>query len=249
MKPRIFILVVLAALTAAVIGFKPAVLALLQKEIHRQIPGSKVAVGGCEISLHQTSCWDVLIRKPDVFDFKAREINLQYTLLSLLNQDVPAIAINGASIVYQKLNVENIQARGWLKARIYSIHVTLSDLPLTDVVRAFKLEKKLDWQGSLSGEVNLSGEGQNIRILNGNFTAGDRGGMMVIKDTGFLENMARNSKLPVNIVVDSFKNYHYDKGMVKASLEPGNILVLDAALKGKAGKRNLKINLHNFNLK
>jgi hypothetical protein len=47
--------------------------------------------------------------------------------------------------------------------------------------------------------------------------------------------------------VESFKDYHYNTALMKLSFDKGNI-ILDVALEGEAGKRNLSIVLHDFKL-
>ncbi|MDP2911079.1 MAG: hypothetical protein Q8N76_01950, partial [Candidatus Omnitrophota bacterium] len=60
-----------------------------------------------------------------------------------------------------------------------------------------------------------------------------------------LENVAKQSNQPLDIIVESFRNYNYNNGMISLGMESGN-LVMDIKLDGKAGKRNLAVVLHNF---
>jgi hypothetical protein len=71
--------------------------------------------------------------------------------------------------------------------------------------------------------------------------------MLTIKDSGYLENMARSSGQSLDILVESLKNYHYNSGVAKLSLERNNF-IFDIFLEGETGKRNLKVTLHDFNL-
>jgi hypothetical protein len=71
--------------------------------------------------------------------------------------------------------------------------------------------------------------------------------MLTITDDKFLNNVAKSSGQSLDILVESFKNYHYNTGVMKLSLERGDI-VFDIALEGEAGKRNLSIVLHDFKL-
>ena len=63
-----------------------------------------------------------------------------------------------------------------------------------------------------------------------------------------LENMARDTKQPLDLLVESFKDYQYNIGTIKLFLDHNN-LTLDIVLDGEAGKRELKIILHDFSIK
>jgi hypothetical protein len=84
-------------------------------------------------------------------------------------------------------------------------------------------------------------------VLSGNFSTLQPGGILVIKDDKFLKNLSRTTKQPLDILVESFKDYHYNTALMKLSFDKGNI-ILDVALEGEAGKRNLSIVLHDFKL-
>ena len=122
------------------------------------------------------------------------------------------------------------------------------NLDLAKFVDDFNLGKKFQITGRLNGAMNFKGAGFDIYALTGDFSATEYGGMLVIKDTRFLENLARNYEQPLDILVESFKDYHYNIGTMRLSLDKEN-LILDVALDGDAGKRNLNIILHNFVLR
>lgn len=50
----------------------------------------------------------------------------------------------------------------------------------------------------------------------------------------------------MDIFVESFKNYHYNRGSLEVALE-GRALRLETVLDGEAGKRELKIIFHDVN--
>ena len=93
----------------------------------------------------------------------------------------------------------------------------------------------------------LSGRGTEVDVLDGDFSMASTGGMFVVKDTRTLEDMARASGQSLDLLVESFRNYHYNRGAVTMSLEK-KALSVDMALEGEAGKRNLNIVLHDFQL-
>lgn len=248
MTRLIFISIFLVLLIAAFVFIKPALIFITTKILERQIPGSSASIEKCDLNLHQISFWNVKIHNPDVFDFNVQEVIARYSLLSLLAQNIPVIVMNDAAFYYKKVKIENIQALGWLKGQKYYATVHFANVAMGDVLDSFKLNDKLAWDGIMHGDLNISGEGRQMKIINGNLLSENKGGTIVIKDTQFLQNVAQNSKLPANLVVDSFQNYHYDSGSLKLYLEQ-EVLILDVALNGQTGKRNLKINLHDFTMK
>lgn len=129
----------------------------------------------------------------------------------------------------------------------YLANLKFIDLNLKTFVKEFNLDEKLEASGRISGTLVLNGKGTDINILSGDFSAVAPGGILTIKDTKFLENRARNTGQSLDILVESFKDYHYNKGMMKLSLNEGN-LILDIALDGEKGSRNLNIILHDFKL-
>jgi hypothetical protein len=127
----------------------------------------------------------------------------------------------------------------------YDFNLKALNLNIRSFVEDFKLIDKFEMTGRLEGAMSLAGSGQAVNELNGAFFTAKPGGVLIIKDTKFLENVAKNSKQPLDIIVESFKNYNYNSGILKLYMDNGN-LVLDVNLNGQAGKRNLTIVLHNF---
>jgi len=48
-------------------------------------------------------------------------------------------------------------------------------------------------------------------------------------------------------MVENFKNYRYNTGLLSLGLEDNNV-ILKLALEGNAGKRNLEVIFHDFKL-
>jgi len=134
------------------------------------------------------------------------------------------------------------------KEGAYRADLEFIDLDMDTFVKDFKLEEKFNLSGKLSGVVKIAGRGLDIEIIEGNFKVNASGGTLTISDTGYLEKMARNSGESLDISVESLKDYHYNSGRLKLYLEKSD-LILDIALEGEAGKRNLDVILHNFRLK
>jgi hypothetical protein len=101
--------------------------------------------------------------------------------------------------------------------------------------------------GRLSGDLKLKGRGEQIEILQGSFSTLPPGGTLVIMDTKFLERMAHNTRQPLDLLVESFKNYPYNTGLMSLGFENGSV-ILKIELEGEAGKRNLNVILHDFSV-
>ncbi len=122
------------------------------------------------------------------------------------------------------------------------------DLNLEAFIKDFELGEKAQASGRLTGGISLEARGLDIAAFKGVFSSLGSGGTLVVKDTKFLEGMARNSGQSLDILVESFKNYRYNIGNIELFLDNGN-LNFNVALDGEAGKRNLNIVVHAFNLK
>jgi hypothetical protein len=72
--------------------------------------------------------------------------------------------------------------------------------------------------------------------------------MMVVRDETMLKNMAQAADQPLDILMESFKDYHYNTGVMKVGKVKDD-LSLDIALDGEKGKRNLSVTLHDFSLR
>jgi hypothetical protein len=130
----------------------------------------------------------------------------------------------------------------------YAFNLSASGVGLDAIVDDFKLADKFRMTGKIEGTVSVKGAGLNLALIRGDLSVAQPGGTLVITDEGFLKNLAAQTQQSLEMLVESFKDYHYDTGIIKLSLDKGN-LVLDAAMDGISGKRNLNITFHNFNLK
>lgn len=130
----------------------------------------------------------------------------------------------------------------------YGAVLKFTNLDIARFIHDFELKEKFEMTGRLSGNLTLQGKGADIEILNGELSTLEPGGMLIVKDTKFLENMASKTNQSLDLLVENFKNYHYNIGTMKLSLDNNN-LMLDTALDGETGKRNINIVLHDFRLK
>jgi hypothetical protein len=135
----------------------------------------------------------------------------------------------------------------------YLIELTCADLGLPGFVRDYELKEKVELTGTLSGKVTLSGKmtlnGVKLNMLNGILSTKGREGTVVINDTRMLENLAHSLHQPTDIVVESFKDYHYNMGIVNLSLDRDGNLNANIAMNGEKGKRDFQVILHDVGLK
>ena len=110
------------------------------------------------------------------------------------------------------------------------------------------LNEKAEISGKIDGALTLKGRGPDIKVISGELITVEGGGVLTIKDNDYLKKMAASSNQSLDILMESFRNYHYNIGVIKLSLDKGN-LVLGIALEGEVGKRNLNITLHDFKLR
>ena len=129
----------------------------------------------------------------------------------------------------------------------YLVNLQCADLDIDRFVHDFELGEKFNMTGKLSGGLKLKGNRVEIEMLRGNFSTLSPGGTLTIQDTKFLENMARKTQQPIDLLVESFKNYHYNVGLINLGFEDGSI-ILNIGLVGETGKRNLNVILHDFKL-
>ncbi|MCK5015048.1 MAG: hypothetical protein KAS66_14655 [Candidatus Omnitrophica bacterium] len=127
----------------------------------------------------------------------------------------------------------------------YFAHVKAVALNMENAVDDLKLKEKFTISGLMGGEVTIAGRGARLDKLDGEFAMMEDGGVLVIRDTRFLENLASGTNQPLDLLVESFRNYRYNTGAVAVKLKEGNIHC-DVAFDGEAGKRDLNITLHNI---
>jgi hypothetical protein len=127
----------------------------------------------------------------------------------------------------------------------YAADLKFINIDIERFIKDFKLEEKFQMTGKLSGNITLKGKGVELSIIDGDFSAGEAGGIMVIKDDMTLKKMAQASSQPLDIFVESFKDYHYNTGVMKLYKKQKD-LTLDIALEGEKGKRDLAVTIHDF---
>jgi hypothetical protein len=131
------------------------------------------------------------------------------------------------------------------KSGAFSMDLTCAGMSLETFIKDFKLTEKTRLTGKMNGSISLKGNGLKITDMSGDFSTQPPGGVLIIKETRFLENMAKSSKQSLDLIMETFSNYRYTIGRMRVSLDGGDLL-LDIALEGEAGKRTFNVILHDF---
>ncbi|MBM3245538.1 MAG: hypothetical protein FJZ15_07100 [Candidatus Omnitrophica bacterium] len=174
---------------------------------------------------------------------KARLKNVQSSV-NLNGRKLSLVNLSGEifrGVVNAELNLNTSQ---WDK---FDGNLKFKGLDLEDFVGGFELEKKFMMSGKIGGSLELEGAGAKLNIISGKFDTEAPGGTLVITDTAFLEKLSERTGQSFNILVEGFRNYHYNVGSINLSIDKGD-LICDTRLDGKNGKRNLTIVLHDFSL-
>lgn len=238
MKLRIrFLSVCLVLLLALAVFIKPVILFVAKKQLENTFSGSRVSIGNSHLKLWQINLSDIEIRKEPIYNFKVGQVQLG--IFRIVLQD----AVINIDLAQKSISEfpKNINAPSG-KISFFPSSLKVSNLSLSLRSKEFSVST------SFNGLVKLKTKSSGLKAIDGNFNVLSPGGVLTINDTGYLENMARSSRQSLDILVESFKNYHYNSGIVKLSLENRDF-TLDVFLEGQTGKRNLKVTLHNFNLR
>lgn len=127
----------------------------------------------------------------------------------------------------------------------YSILLTCSGLDLETFIGELKLNEKIGLTGLIYGDIAVKGAGLGIIDISGSFSTNAPGGTLTIKDDSMLKNIAKASKMPMEIIMENLRNYEYTLGIMKVSLDE-NDLALEVAMDGDAGKRKFNVILHDI---
>lgn len=127
----------------------------------------------------------------------------------------------------------------------YHVQIRLDRIDLAFLVKALNADEKVGLNGIMAGSLSLSGKNLKIAEIKGDFSTSPPGGKLVIKDEDFLKRLAENTKQPLEIIKEGFKNYDFTKGTLWVSRDPESIL-LHIILDGAKGKRDMTVALHGY---
>lgn len=266
-----FVLIGIIAFSA-----RPLAIYFVKQYLKEIFPASVASIGDCKIRpLSLIAFSDVEIREDGLFGIKLKEAEIHYRPVSLLKGNA-LFSFSGLDCDFGKLRLRGCQggvalrlgradldlsscdmfggkisgnAKLGLNGRLaYSAELNVSGIKPDNFIKDFELGEKFRMSGDLSGALRIEGKGGDMEILSGGLWAARPGGTLVITDKSFLENIARASGQSFEMLVESFKDYHYNTGIAKLSLDKGN-LIFDITLDGEAGRRKLDIVVHGFSLR
>ncbi len=195
--------------------------------LNRTVP--KVSINGCSIVLSSPSekvndLLEMPAPKPGaMFIVDSLEINEMNLEIHTSDCDLSAIVRANASV---KKDIE------------YDAVVKVNSIDLGLLPKFFDASQKFGIKGKMSGEIELAGKDLELTSIKGEFTTDGPGGIIEIKDEGFIKMLAERSKQPVDIIRSNFKYYNYTEGKLEVSKD-GDVILLRLKMDGKQGKRDL----------
>lgn len=130
----------------------------------------------------------------------------------------------------------------------YILDAKVLNVDLRSLAEDLKLTKDFQMTGKCGGRLVVKGKWPGINSIDGEFSVTRPGGTLIIKDKKMIENIARSSSMPYEILVEGFRNYRYNNGQATVGLE-GDDIILSAVFEGGAGKRSFEVRWHNFLMK
>lgn len=125
----------------------------------------------------------------------------------------------------------------------YNLNVAAIGLDLAQLSQELSFKEKFEVTGLCDMALRASGQNEKLTELAGSFIALPGGGKFIIRDKRALKSVGTNDQVPLDLALESLKNYHYDKGRAKLYLEDGNI-ALNVLMEGAQGSRDLTFVFH-----
>ncbi|MCM8819170.1 MAG: YdbH domain-containing protein [Candidatus Omnitrophica bacterium] len=126
----------------------------------------------------------------------------------------------------------------------YDFILHFFNIDLQNLVKDLELIDKFEITGKWQGIFMVNGIGKNFKNLDGNFSS-VQAGNITITDKKILEEIAKRKDLSLEILVERFTDYKYNKANMDVSIL-GKNLVLGIVFEGRKGKSNFQIVLHDF---
>jgi len=245
MRNKIFILIIAAIVMASIMALSgPAAIFIAKRQLKNTFKGSIVTIEQCKINpLNSIIFSGIEINEPSSYNIKCEQISMRYDLYFLLTKGIVEFSASGFFGGKVDGNIKITLG----KSPAYVADINLRNIDLDIFVKDFKLEKKMQVTGRLDGNIFIKGAGSRLKEVTGNLQAISPGGELTIKDTDYLKNMPIKSGVSWEDLVASLKNYVYNIGALKTSLENDN-LIFTVSLSGETGKRNFTVVLHDFKI-
>lgn len=216
----------------------PAAIFIAKRQLKNIFNDSAVTIKKCSINpLNSVIFSGIEINKPSSYNIKYEQISIRYNLgiIEFSAKDF----FGGSADGNVKLTLGMPPA--------YAVDIRLRDIDLGALAKDFRLEEKVQVSGKIKGNVFIKGKGSKLEDITGNLEVLSPGGELTIKDADYLKKMPVKSGVSWEDLVASLKNYMYNIGTVKSSLENNN-LTFTVSLSGKTGKRDFTIVLHDFKI-
>ena len=113
-------------------------------------------------------------------------------------------------------------------------------LNAAELVRIFDFGERIQATGAFSGQFSFIFDGSRFLALSGGLL-NKAGGRVHVIEAPALPDVVLDTA--TNIVVESLKNYYYDRGELSVSLEERNVKI-DFMLDGPAGRRDITVVWH-----
>lgn len=162
------------------------------------------------------------------------------------------VKLTGERMLFESITADvlggTIQGMGYMdmnETMAYRCRIAAQGLDLERFVDDFGFTEHFRMSGRLNGSLSIGGTRDACNVLDGGFQVTGAGGTLVITDKRFLENMARSSGQSLDIIMESFRDYRYNTGVMYVGARQGD-LVCSVELEGGAGKRIFPVTLHYF---
>ncbi|OGX29653.1 MAG: hypothetical protein A2879_05030 [Omnitrophica WOR_2 bacterium RIFCSPHIGHO2_01_FULL_49_10] len=135
------------------------------------------------------------------------------------------------------------------KEMTYKAEIELGYFDLAFLAKGLNVAEKVELSGRLKGSLSLGGQNLKVTYIKGDFVIypdpSNVEGKLVIKDGEFLKKLAENTKQPLSVIEEGFKNYNFTRGTLRISRDAESIL-FHILLDGAKGERDLTVALHGF---
>lgn len=113
MNRRFYLLIfsILALITMAVC-FEPLAIAVIRGQLKSKVAAETVQIAHFDFkALGEVRLTGLLIEKKDLFTVKAQEVRVGFQWMRIWNKEIESLVVEGASVDYEKLRVENLFLR------------------------------------------------------------------------------------------------------------------------------------------
>ncbi len=165
---------------------------------------------------------------------------------------ISSVYLQGQTLSFRDFSAELLNGKMFGQAQImvnpdtsFSVELSVKDIDLAALARDFEFDNKVSLSGLMEGSSTARGALLGLQQLEGHFTTAGEGGELSVKDESYVHAIAKVEDVPAAILMESLKNYRYNKGSMMVGFDKG-VIFLDIVFDGLAGKRTFYIKLHDF---